>query len=155
VGEIHRGALETVDLEGTPVSRCAAALAKWGGELFRDSTEVEIEFEGVENILEKPEFHDPEPLKALIRFMESPYHIRETLDRLDSVSPEGFKVWIGRENPIGELRRFSLLTGGYDLDGRPGLLAVLGPRRMSYQRAFHGMEILRRVIGETQGSVAS
>ena len=155
VGEIHQGVLETVDLIGTPVSRCAATLARGGGDLFRDSMDVEIEFEGVGNILEEPEFHDPEPLKALIRFMESPYHIRETLDRLEPVSAEGFKVWIGRENPVGELRRFSLLTGRYDLGGRPGLLAVLGPRRMSYQRAFHGMEILRRVIVESHGSVAS
>ena len=154
-GEIRKGVLDTVDLVATPISRCATTLARRGRELFRDSADVEIEFEGVGNILEEPEFNDPEPLKALIRFMESPHHIRESLDRFDPVSPDGFRVWIGRENPLGELRRFSLLTGRYDLDGRPGLLAVLGPRRMSYQRAFHGMEILRRVIVEVQGSVAS
>jgi heat-inducible transcriptional repressor len=155
VGELVKGVLDTVDLVGTPATRCAATLAGRGRELFTDSADVEIEFEGVGNILEEPEFHDPEPLKALIRFMESPHHIRESLDRLDPRSPDGFRVWIGRENPVGELRRFSLLTGRFDLDGRPGLLAVLGPRRMSYQRAFHGMEILRRVIVEIQGPIAS
>ncbi|MEN8005572.1 MAG: heat-inducible transcriptional repressor HrcA [Candidatus Krumholzibacteriota bacterium] len=155
VGDIRKDALGTVDLVGTPASRCAAALARRGRELFRESKDVKIEFEGVGHILEEPEFHDPEPLKALIRFMESPLQIRESLDRLDCVATDEFRVWIGRENPVGELRRFSLLTGRYDLDGRPGLLAVLGPRRMSYQRAFHGMEILRRVIGESQGSLAS
>jgi heat-inducible transcriptional repressor len=155
VGEINEGVLDTVDLVRTPASRCAATLARRGREMFRDATEVEIEFEGVGNILEEPEFHDPEPLKALLRFMESPYRIRKTLDRLEPVSPDGIKVWIGQENPVGELRRFSLLTGRYDLGGRPGLLAVLGPRRMAYQRAFHGMEILRRVIVEAQGPLAS
>jgi heat-inducible transcriptional repressor len=155
VRQINAVALETVDLVGTPVSRCAAALARRGGEIFRDATEVEIEFEGVGNILEEPEFDDTEPLKALLRFMESPNRIRKTLDRLEPLSPHGFKVWIGRENPVGELRRFSLLTGRYDLGGRPGLLAVLGPRRMSYQRAFHGMEILRRAIVEVPGPLAS
>ncbi len=155
VGEIRKGVLDTVDLIGTPISRCAAILARGGSELFRDSRDVEIQFEGVGNILEEPEFHDPEPLKALIRFMESPHHIRESLDRLDHVPSDEFRVWIGRENPVRELRRFSLLTGGFHLDGRPGLLAVLGPRRMSYHRAFHGMEILRRVIVETLGPVAS
>ncbi len=155
VGDIRKGALGTVDLVGTPASRCAAILAQGGRELFRGSADVKIEFEGVGHILEEPEFHDPEPLKALIRFMESPLQIKESLDRLDSISTNEFRVWIGRENPVGELRRFSLLTGRYELEGRPGLLAVLGPRRMSYQRAFHGMEILRRVIVETQGSIAS
>lgn len=155
VGEIRQGVLDTVDLLGTPASRCATALARGGRALFGDTTEVGIEFEGVGNILEEPEFHDPEPLKALIRFMESPRQIRESLDRLHPASPDGFRVWIGGENPVGELNRFSLLTGRYDLDGRPGVLAVLGPRRMSYQRAFHGMEILRRVIVETSGPLAS
>jgi heat-inducible transcriptional repressor len=154
VSEIRKGVLGKVDLVRTPVSRCAATLAKRGVELFRDSADVQIEFEGVSNILEEPEFHDPEPLKALLRFMESPGHIRESLNLLDPASADGFRVWIGRENPLGELRRFSLMTGGYDLGGRKGLLVVLGPRRMSYQRAFHGMEILRQVIVETQGSVA-
>ena len=155
VGDIRKGALGTVDLVGTPASRCAAVLARGGRELFRDSEDVKIEFEGVGNILEEPEFHDPEPLKALIRFMESPLQIRQSLDRLDSISTDEFRVWIGKENPVGELRRFSLLTRRFDLEGRPRLLAVLGPRRMSYQRAFHGMEILRRVIVDTQGSIAS
>lgn len=155
VGEIRRGVLDTVDLMGTPASRCAVSLARGGRQLFRDAAEVGIEFEGVGNILEEPEFHDPEPLKALVRFMGSPRRIRESLGRLDPAMPEGFRVWIGRENPVGELNRFSLLTGRYDLDGRPGVLAVLGPRRMSYQRAFHGMEILRRVIVETGGPSAS
>ncbi len=155
VGEIRRGVLDSVDLVGTPVSRCAVTLAGRGRDLFADSTAVEIEFEGVGNILEEPEFHDPEPLKALIRFMESPRQIRKSLDRLDTASADGYRVWIGQENPVGELRRFSLLTGSYDLDGRPGLLAVLGPRRMSYQRALHGMEIMRRVIVDSGGLLAS
>lgn len=155
VGEIRRGALDTVDLVGTPASRCAFALARRGRDLFDDPTDGEIEFEGVGNILEEPEFHDPEPLKALLRFMESPRHIRESLDRLDHEAQDGFRVWIGRENPVGELRRFSLLTGRCEMNGRSGLLAVLGPRRMSYQRALHGMEILRRVMVQTGGSVPS
>jgi heat-inducible transcriptional repressor len=140
---------------GTPASRCAVTMARRGRELFGDAGEVGIEFEGVGNILEQPEFHDPEPLKALIRFMESPSRIRKSLDRLNPVTPDGFQVWIGHENPVGELKRFSLVTGRYDLEGRPGLLAVLGPRRMSYQRALHGMEILRRIIVASGGSQAS
>lgn len=155
VGDIRQGVLGTVDLMGTPASRCAVALARRGRDLFSDSADVEIEFEGVGNILEEPEFHDPEPLKALLRFMESPGQMRKSLDRLDPAARDGFRVWIGGENPVGELKGFSLLTGRFDIDGRHGLLAVLGPRRMSYQRAFHGMDILRRVIGRANGPAAS
>jgi len=61
---------------------------------------------------------------------------------------QGFGVWIGHENPMGELRAFSILTGRFAWEGQTGTLAVLGPRRMSYQRAFHGIDILREALGQ-------
>jgi heat-inducible transcriptional repressor len=155
VGEIGRGVLESLDLVSTPVTRCAAAMVRRGQALFAATEEGDIELEGVSKVLEEPEFHDPEPLKALIRFIESPALIRRTLDRLNDRDPEGFRVWIGEENPFEPLRRFSILTGRIDFEGRPGMLAVLGPRRMSYTRAFHGVDILRQVIIEDSGTLAN
>jgi heat-inducible transcriptional repressor len=155
VGEIGRGVLDSLDLVSTPVTRCAAAMASRGQALFSTVDEGGIEFEGVSKVLEEPEFHDPEPLKALIRFIESPRLIRRTLDRLNQRSADRLEVWIGEENPYEPLRRFSILTGRIDLDGKPGMLAVLGPRRMSYQRAFHGVDILRQVLIEDPGALAN
>jgi heat-inducible transcriptional repressor len=130
-------------------------MASRGQALFSTVDEGGIEFEGVSKVLEEPEFHDPEPLKALIRFIESPRLIRRTLDRLNQRSADRLEVWIGEENPYEPLRRFSILTGRIDLDGKPGMLAVLGPRRMSYQRAFHGVDILRQVLIEDPGALAN
>jgi len=155
VGEIRGGALEAVDLMRNPVSRCAVELARRTRDLVDGAEEGEIEFEGVGQVLEQPEFHDPEPLKALIRFIQSPRAIRDTLDRLGPNGLDDLGVWIGGENPVGGLRRFTVLTGHVDIDGRRGMLAVVGPRRMPYQRAFHGIEILRRVALSHGGAHAS
>jgi heat-inducible transcriptional repressor len=150
VGDIRRGAVAAVDLVRSPVTRCARDLAARTRELVGDGDRGEIEYEGVSQVIEQPEFHEPEPLKSLIRFIQSPRAIRDTLDRLGPEGRDDLGVWIGAENPVGELRRFAVVTGRLDLDGRPGRLAVVGPRRMPYQRAFHGIEILRRVARGTE-----
>lgn len=150
VADIRQGALDWVDLVRSPVTRCAASLLEQGKNLFQDSEQGEVQLEGVANVLSEPEFGDPEPLKALLRFIESPSAIRSALVRLVGESESGVGVWIGQENPLGELQQFSMLAGRFDLDGRQGMLAVLGPRRMWYQRAFYGIDALQQVMNVTR-----
>ena len=146
VTDIRGGCWESPDLLRTPASRCATALGMAGRSLFSGLGERELELEGVANVLNEPEFQEAEPLKALLRFIESPGNIRHSLDRLGSQDDQRFGVWIGSENPVGRLRRFTVLTGRFEMDGRPGTLAVLGPRRMSFQRVFQGIDIMRRFV---------
>lgn len=146
VAEIRSGVLNSFDAAASPASRCATDLAQRGRDLFADVEEGEIELEGVANVLDEPEFSDPGRLKALVRFLESPRTIRDALQRLNAEAGEGLGVWIGTENPIGDLRSFSLLSTPFDLGGRRGILAVLGLRRMPYQRAFSGIDVLRRSL---------
>lgn len=155
VGEIRTGALERPDLLGSPASRCATQLATQARRVLADLAAGEVELEGVANVLEEPELQDPEPLRELLRFLGSPQLVRESLDRLDRQAGDGFGVWIGAENPLGGLRRFAVLTRGFAVDGRRGVLAVLGPRRMVYQRAFHGMDLVGAAIAADPNRVAS
>ncbi len=155
LAEIGSDVLDAIDLVPTPVTECAERMVRQGRALLAGPTDDIIEVEGVGKVLEAPELHEPQPLRALLRFMESPRMIGESLQHLKK-GPEGrFGVWIGRENPVGELRAFSILTGTFALDGRTGTLAVLGPRRMSYQRAFHGIDILREALGQAPDVLVS
>ncbi|MCP4574305.1 MAG: hypothetical protein GY838_18250 [bacterium] len=146
VADVRGGALEKPDLVGNPATRCLAQLAAAARRVVDELEDGDVELEGVANVLDEPEFHEPEPLQALLRFVESPRLIRRTLDRLERPVRAGFGVWIGAENPVGELRRFALVTRRFGPGGRGGILAVLGPRRMFYQRAFHGIDLLGRAI---------
>jgi heat-inducible transcriptional repressor len=146
VAQIRDGKLESPDLLDSPASRCAAAVGMQGRRLFHETENPEVQLEGVARVLDEPEFRDPEPLKSLLRFIESPRVIRESLENLDSSTADGLGVWIGQENPIGDLRAFSLLTGRFSMNGRRGVLAVLGPRRMWYQRALQGIAVVRRAL---------
>ncbi len=152
VGELRGSKQPVVDLMRTPVSRCASVLGREGVGMLHDLEDAVVEMDGVARMLEEPEFQDTRPLKALIRFLESPRDIRTSLDRMyHHRDREPFGVWIGAENPLGSLRNFSVVTGEIALAEGQGLLAVLGPRRLPYQRTFQGMEILRRFSGRDPG----
>lgn len=147
LGQLRREPVPALDLVRTPATRCAAKLAAASRVLLEDLESGEVEMDGVGRVLEEPEFQDTEPLKALIRFLESPRAIRSALNRLYRSDSEPFGVWIGRENPLGSLKRFTVITGSVEMQEGRGLLAVLGPRRLPYQRTFQGLEILRRIGG--------
>jgi heat-inducible transcriptional repressor len=146
VAEIRRSILASFDAVASPAGRCASHVARRGRELFEDVEESDVELEGVANVLNEPEFSDPGRLKALVRFLESPRSIRDALQRLSLQAEDGLGIWIGEENPIGELRPFTLLSSRFDLNGRRGVLAVLGPRRMPYRRAFSSIDAVRRTL---------
>jgi heat-inducible transcriptional repressor len=141
-----------VDLVDTPVTRCAARLSRAGRELLRGADAGEIQFDGVASVLGAPEFQEPAPLRALLRFLESPEAMRDTLAQLGARTADGFGVWIGQENPVDALQCFTVMTRRVALDGRVGMVAVLGPRRMPYLRALHGLDSLRRELGAAAGS---
>ena len=146
VAEIRGGVLAELDAAAGPVGRCATEVASRGQELFGDVETADLELMGVANVLDEPEFSDPDRLKKLVRFLESPNAIRETLQRLSPENTDGLAVWIGEENPVDDLRSFGMISSTFPLAGREGTLAVLGLRRMSYDRAIQGVQALLRTL---------
>ena len=142
IREIRDGALDDLSATGDAVERCASDLAERGSDLFLDVEDGELELMGVTNMLDAPEFSDPDRLKNLVRFLESPRSIRGALRQLSPENEDGIAVWIGAENPIDALQGFSLVSSPCEMEGRRGMLAVLGLRRMPYDRAISGMQVL-------------
>ncbi len=152
VQEIRSGLLNSLDLIHTPATQCAACLAEAGKPIFDSLETGEMQLDGLGNVLDEPEFHDPDPLKALLRFIESPAAIRVSFGELGRSTKARYGVWIGEEIPLQGMRSFTILTSGFKLDGRDGLLAVVGPRRMSYQRAFHGLDIVKEALRDAENN---
>jgi heat-inducible transcriptional repressor len=142
ISEIRGGVLDSLDAGGGAADACAVELAQSGNDIFSDVEDGDLELMGVANVLDEPEFSDPVRLKNLVKFLESPRSIREALKRLSPENEEGIAIWIGSENPIDELQPFSLVSSPYELGERKGVLAVLGLRRMSYDKTVAGMRML-------------
>ncbi len=147
VAEIRAGALASLDEQTSDADRCALEIVSRARTLFDDPEPATVELVGVGNVLEAPEFSDPDPLKRLLRVVGSPRAVAETLRRLP-LNEREVHVWIGSENPVDDLRPFSLVASPFGDAERHGVLAVLGLRRMPYERAIGGVQVILRNLGE-------
>lgn len=86
---------------------------------------------GVQYMLENPEFNDISKVKTIIKFIESqsPWMY---FDHLNSTTPVQIKIGeeLGNEN-----NDMALLTTAFKVhDGQQGQIAVVGPKRLEYEK---------------------
>jgi len=89
---------------------------------------------GVPALLAQPEFHDAERARPLIEFLEDGIAVLEALS--DVLGHHGLVVRIGHENRRAELGNVSLVATNYGTDSADGVVGVIGPTRMDYNRAI-------------------
>ena len=51
-------------------------------------------------------------------------------ENIEEIYLPEIKIYIGKENPVSKAKDFSIITAGFN----GGLFALLGPKRMSYDR---------------------
>jgi heat-inducible transcriptional repressor len=111
--------------------------------------------EGVANILEQPEYSrlGPEEVRneRVRNFVEMLEQQSRLLPALASHlrSSDGVQVIIGGENQWDEMKDMSLVVARYGREGKVGgLLGVIGPTRMQYDRAIAVVRYMANVMNE-------
>ena len=95
---------------------------------------------GQSNMMEIPEFQDVRKLKDVMKALEE----REVL-RLINLGDEGISVRIGADNEITAMKDCTIISVPYnDKDGIRGALAVIGPKRMEYQKVIPLLEYIAK-----------
>jgi len=95
--------------------------------------------EGWEEILREPEFQSSEPLLKFVAMLEN---LERQLGRIKL--KDGIKVYIGSENPFARTEDFSIvLTSCMISDRQKGIIAVVGPTRMQYNRIIKALMSLK------------
>jgi len=93
---------------------------------------------GVPALLAQPEFHDAEAARPLIEFLEDGIAVLEALS--DVLSQRGLVIRIGHENRRAELGNVSLVATNYGSGSADGVVGVIGPTRMDYNRAISAVQ---------------
>ena len=101
-------------------------------------------FIGLESPVELPELSDPRILKNLVRIMGERHLM---LSAMKSRLEKDVEITIGSENEMNELSDFSLVTRRFEIDNYDGVLGILGPTRMQYNRV---LSLLIRMAAELQ-----
>lgn len=102
--------------------------------------EGEVFWQGLSYLLSQPEFDDPKESLRVIKVFEELY---QDIYKNDDKEKE-IKVYIGRENPFGKDENLSLIMGGLE----DGLVGILGPTRMDYQKNIALVEKVREILEE-------
>ena len=103
---------------------------------------------GSANLLNFPEYSDVEKAKKVLNFMQDKNNIRSLATI--PLEENGISVLIGHENPFEELGDCSMAVLSYNISGKAGRIALVGPKRMDYSKAISMLEYLK---GEMQASL--
>ena len=110
----------------------ANPLVKIVYDLLCQSDGSELKYEGVNRLLEYPEFSDTEKLKHLLEAFDNKSGL---LDVVSSAVGDDTNIIIGSENPLNEMNDSSLIFKTIRVGGKPvGAIGIVGPRRMDYAR---------------------
>src|SRR5439155_17529602 len=93
----------------------------------------------------QPEFATKEQLQGLIAVTERRDLLREALAARGA---DGLTITIGREHADPRLTAFTLVTSSYRFGTLSGVIGVLGPTRMPYDKIAALVDHTSRLVGE-------
>ena len=101
---------------------------------------------GVPALLAQPEFQQAGQARPLIQFLEDGIAVLETLS--EALGSTDISVRIGHENRRAELGNMSIVATNYAAGATGGIVGVIGPTRMDYQRAMAAVRIIADGLSE-------
>jgi heat-inducible transcriptional repressor len=108
-----------------------------------DSDEVMIA--GQTNLMDSGELGDMEKLRRLFEVFNEKRDLLHLLDQ--SLSVRGIQIFIGEESGYNALDECSVITAPYGDDEQVlGVLGVIGPTRMDYERVIPVVDITARLL---------
>jgi heat-inducible transcriptional repressor len=116
-------------------------------QVFPDSEpEPEFVMAGETNLMGLEELADPERLKGLFEAFGRQRDILHLLDQ--SMRAEGVQIFIGHESGYQLLDNCSIVAAPYVTeDDTMGVLGVIGPTRMAYERVIPIVDVTAKLLG--------
>ena len=103
------------------------------------TNERDVRFTGKANILKQPEFNTVDDVKNIISKFES----KDMVSKIEEAGDE-VKVYIGSESEIDD--NVTVVKTKYKTPTKEGTIAIIGPKRMEYERVINMLEYLKEHI---------
>jgi heat-inducible transcriptional repressor len=116
-------------------------------KLFTPGRTDKLHIGGTETIIEQPEFVNPKDFRGVIELINDEEIIIHVLEKNDA-KPREVKVSIGLENDDEKLKSYTVITSTYMMGDIPGSVALIGPKRMPYQRIIPLVDYVAKAISD-------
>lgn len=97
-------------------------------------------------LADQPEFAAADRMRRLIELTERPQALADVLKRRGETS--GISITIGTEHDDERLRDFTVVTAEYRAGSLAGIIGVIGPTRMPYQKVISLVNHTSRLLSE-------
>ena len=99
----------------------------------------DVHFAGKNNFLKQPEFNNIEKVKDMLN----------KFDNIDAISEmeeqnNGINIYIGKESELSD--DVSVIKTKYNVGGEEGTIAIIGPKRMEYERVVNLLNYIKENI---------
>ena len=108
-------------------------------DVFSKFTDKNIDIVGRKNMLKQPEFNDIDKISEIFDKLDD----KNLIDAVEA-SDNNIKVYIGRENGLDD--DMTIIKTKYKTPTEEGTLAVIGPKRMEYDRVVQLLEFIKENI---------
>ncbi len=108
--------------------------------VFNDFASPDINVVGRTKFLEQPEFSNVEKIKHLFSKLKE----EDLLQEIKQDDSNNIEVYIGKENNIDE--DVTIIKTNFKTDSEEGTLAVIGPKRMEYDRVMSMLKFIKENI---------
>lgn len=110
-------------------------------DMMTEDDAGDLQIEGVNRLLQYPEYSDREELRSVIDLLEKKEPILDMVNA--SRDSDGVNVYIGSENNVKVMNNSTLVFKTIRSGGRVlGAIGVIGPRRMDYARVISTIDRL-------------
>ena len=99
----------------------------------------DVFFGGKTNILKQPEYDEPDKIKGMISKLEN----IELVKKIETDDKE-INIFVGEENKFDS--DVTIIKTSYNIDGEEGTLAIIGPKRMEYDKAVSLLNYLKSYL---------
>ena len=103
------------------------------------SADKDVHFSGKANILKQPEFSTVDDIKNIISKFES----EDVVSKIEGTDNE-VKVYIGKDSESDD--NVTIVKTKYKTESKEGTIAIIGPKRMQYDRVVTMLELIKSHI---------
>ncbi len=141
--EMIRAMKEQAGIHSAVISDVVDAVAE---AIKPDKEELPVYTSGANNIFRYPELSDSEKAGELISAFEEKYELAEMLrDSMENEeNSDDIHVYIGSEASLSTMKDCAMVTTSYNVGhGLKGTIAIIGPKRMDYEKVVDNLKTLR------------
>ncbi len=97
---------------------------------------------GKSKMLAQPEYNDSNEIKKLVAKLED----EDTIRKIEKTDDKNISIYIGKESEFDD--NVTVIKTNYSLGGEKGTIAIVGPKRMEYDRVVGLLNILNKWLEE-------